>query len=293
MDNPTHSAFASKHPECSRQIANLGRMEDAIASLCFPLFFEPVSVLDDFGPGASPKLLGPMAPALNAWTRHIAYGTIARIRSLTEPLNHNLLDGQLTIASILQRTILENAGRAAYAIERLRDCGRRGSWDDLRAIIPKTLFGTCMTSLEDSLFEDFSDLTAQRPTKVAQFLEALETLAGTENASGQSYFGGLYSLLCDLAHASQRANQGYCRILETTGEGWTIQYGWEEEVKREAIEGALKSTMRCIQGGYAASAMLLTWEFSETAGVLERHSLSETEADWIWRNLLDPGLVFG
>lgn len=293
MDNPTYSAFTSKHPECARQVANLGRMEDAIASLCFPSFFEPVSVLDDFGPGVSPKLLGPIAPALNAWARHMAYGTTARIRSLTEPLVHNLLDGKLTIASVLQRTILENAGRAAYANERLRDCSRRGSWDDMRSLIPKTLFGTCMTALEDSVFEDFSDLTAQRPTKVGQFLEALETLAGTENASGQSFFGGLYSLLCDLAHASQRANQGYCRILETTGEGWTIRYGWEEEVTGEAIEGALKSTMRCIQAGYAASAMLLRWEFAETADGLEWRSLSETEADWIWRNLLDPRLVFG
>jgi hypothetical protein len=51
--------------------------------------------------------------------------------------------------------------------------------------------------------------------------------------------------------------------------------------------------MRCIQAGYAASAMLLRWEFAETADGLEWRSLSETEADWIWRNLLDPRLVFG
>jgi hypothetical protein len=163
----------------------------------------------------------------------------------------------------------------------------------MRALIPKTLFGTCITAREDGVFEDFSDLTAQRPTRVGQFLEALETLAGTEDASGQSFFGGLYGLLCDLAHASQRANQSYCRIPETTADGWTIRYGWEEEVKRESIEGALKSTMRCIQAGYAASAMLLTWEFAETADGLEWRSLCETDADWIWRNLLDPGLVSG
>jgi len=136
-------------------------------------------------------------------------------------------------------------------------------------------------------------LTAQRPAKVGQFIDALERFAGTEDASGQSFFPGLYGLLCDLAHASQRANQGYCRILETSGEGWTMQYRWDEEATRDAIEGALKSTMRCLQAGYAASAMLLAWNFAESADGLEWHSPSESDAKWIWRNLLDPGLVFG
>ena len=268
-------------------------MEDAISALCFPSFFEPIAVLDDFGPGASPKLLGPMAPALSAWTRHIAYGTVARIRALTEPVVHQLHNGNLTIASILQRTILENAGRAAFAISRLTDCSKNGSWDELRGVIPKSLFGTCMTALEDSVFEDFGDLTAQRPAKVSQFLDALEILAGTAEQSGQSFFGGLYALLCDLAHASQRANQGYCRVLDATEEGWTVQYGWTETVNADAIEGALKSTMRCIQAGYGASAMLLAWDFGESTDGLLWSPLSEENAEWIWKNLLDPALVFG
>jgi hypothetical protein len=293
MDNPAYSAFASAHPACASQIVNLGRMEEAISSLCFPSFFEPVSVLDDFGPGATPKILGPMAPALNAWRRHIAYGTIARIRALTEPLIQHLADGRLTIGSVLQRTILENAGRAAFAIGRLTDCSKNDSWNDLRTVIPKSLFGTCMTALQDSVFDDFSELTAQRPAKVGQFIDALETLAGTFEASGQSFFGGLYALLRDLAHASQRANQGYCRVLETTGDGWTVQYGWQEAVTGDAIEGALKSTVRCIQAGYAASAMLLAWDFAESPEGLAWRPLTEPDAKWIWKHLLDPQLAFG
>jgi hypothetical protein len=293
MDNSTFSAFAVAHPSCTRQISNLIRMEDAISSLCFPQFFEPVSVLDGFGPGASPRLLGPMASALNAWTRHTAYGTIARIRGLTEPLVGHLLNRKLSIASILQRTILENAGRAAFALGRLTVCSRNGSWDDLRALVPKTLFGTCMTDLEDSVFEDLSDWRAQRPSKVGQFIDALENLAGTKEAGGEAFFGGLYSLLCDLAHASQRANQGYCRVVETLGEGWTLQYEWEEETSSDAIEGAFKSTMRCLQAGYAASAMLLAWKFKDSAHGLEWHPFSASDGEWVWRNLLDPELVFG
>jgi len=234
-----------------------------------------------------------MAPALNAWARHIAYGTIARIRGLTEPVVQHLLNGKLNVASILQRTILENAGRAAFAVERLRNCSKTGSWDDLRTVIPKTLSGTCMTALEDTIFEDFSELTAQRPVKVGEFIDALERLAGIQETSGQSFFGGLYGLLCDMAHASQRANRSYYRVLETTSNGYTIRYAWEEEASSDAIQGALKSTMQCIQAGYAASAMLLTWHFTESASGLEWRSFSQADAEWIWQNLLDPKLVSG
>jgi hypothetical protein len=183
--------------------------------------------------------------------------------------------------------------KTPVAPHRLRDCSQRGSWDDLRTVIPKTLFGTSMTTVEDSIFEGFPELTAQLPVKVGQFLDALEMLAGTQETNGQSYFGNLYGLLCDMSHASQRGNRGYCRVLETTSEGWTIRYEWEEEVSSEAVEGVLKSAMRCIQAGYATSAMLLTWHFAESASGLEWRSLSQADAEWIWGNLLDPKLVFG
>jgi len=292
-ENATSSAFASAQPACAQQIRNLIRMEDAISSRCFPPFFEPVAVLDDFGPGTSPKLLGAMSAALNAWTHHIGYGTIARVRALTEPLVGHLLDGKLSIASILERTILENAGRAAFAVERLNDCARNNAWDDLRAVIPKTLFGTSMTALEGSVFEELSDLSAQRPFKPGQFINALENLAGTRATVGKPFFGPLYALLCDLAHASQRANGAYCRVLKTTAEGWVLQYTWEEEITADAIQGALKSTMRCLQAAYAASTMLLAWKFVDSTDGLEWHPALESDAEWIWRNLLDPSLVFG
>ena len=187
MENPVYSSFASAYPTSARQIGNLARMEDAISSLCFPSFFEPVSVLDNIGTGGPQRLLGPMAPAINAWRRHVGYGTIARIRALTGPVVRQLADGNLTVASILQRTILENAGRAAFAIDRLTECSKKGEWDDLRTLIPKSLFGTCMTALEATVFEDFWEVTAQRLAKVRQFLDALETLAGTSGAGGQSF----------------------------------------------------------------------------------------------------------
>lgn len=250
-------------------------------------------VLDDFGPGSTPKLIGHLGGPLNAWTRHVAYGTITRLRALTEPTLKLVLQGKITIASVLQRSILENAGRAAFAIGKLTECSKSGKWDDLRLLIPKTLFGTCMTDVEGSIFEELSELTAQRPAKVGQFIDALETLGGTAGG-GQSVFDGLYSFLCDLAHASQRANQSYCRILESSEYGWRLQYTWEEATATpESVGGALNSTMRCLQCGYAACAMLLAWQFADSPDGLEWHAFSERDAEWVWSHVLDPALVFG
>ncbi|MGA8597942.1 MAG: hypothetical protein WB676_24770 [Bryobacteraceae bacterium] len=267
------------------------RIENAVASLGFPAFFEPRAALESIEDGHQ-KLRGPMASTINAWRRHVAFGTITRIRALSVPVVQHLLEQRLTVAAILQRTILENAGRAAFAVDHLTRCSSANSWNDLRVIIPKSLFGTCMTSMEDTLFEDFWDPTAQRPTQVAKFLDALEKLAGTSDMGGQSFFPGLYAFLCDLAHASQRANQSYCQVLDTGDDGWTLQYEWRERAETGAIQGALKSMKRCIQAGYGASVMLLAWDFADGPDGLAWHGLSEKEGEWIWENLLDPHLVF-
>ena len=98
MKNSLIESFAAKHPNSSRQITNLGRMEDAISAYCFEPFFEPVCVLDDLF-GAAPKLFGPMGNHLNAWTRHIGYGTIGRLRQLSEPAIEYLLRDELGVYS--------------------------------------------------------------------------------------------------------------------------------------------------------------------------------------------------
>ena len=38
--------------------------------------------------------------------------------------------------------------------------------------------------------------------------------------------------------------------------------------------------------------MLLSWKFVDSADGLEWNSFSESDAEWVWENLLDPSLVF-
>jgi hypothetical protein len=292
MDNALYRSFIAQYPSCARLIANLDRIENAISPKCFDSFFEPVAFLRSSEPKSATSLVGRLAPYLDAWRCHISYGTTARLRGLTLPLLQQLFDRRLSIASILQRAVMEHAGRAAFALCRLTDCSKTSEWDELRDLIPKTLFGTCMTALDGTVFEDLAEPLAQRPLKPGDYINALERFAGTQENGGKSFFNGIYALLCELTHPSQRANQPFCQVLETRSDGWRLEYAWEEECKTDAIEGALRSTMRCLQAGYAASAMLLTWTFEESGDGVLATEPGDSELKWIWQNLLDPGLVW-
>jgi hypothetical protein len=48
-----------------------------------------------------------------------------------------------------------------------------------------------------------AEVTAQRPAKPSKLIDSLEYFAGAADATGKSFFGGLYAFLCNLTHASQ------------------------------------------------------------------------------------------
>jgi hypothetical protein len=293
MDNEVYSTFAAKHPACSRLVSNLVGIEGAISAGCFTSFFEPVAIVGNSVPKNAQELRGQLVPHLESWSCHIAYGTITRLRGLSRVFMQQLLEDQLSIASVLQRAIIEHAGRAAYAVCRVTECRSNDKWDEMRTLIPKSLFGAAMTDIGGSVLEDFAELLAQRSVRPSDFVEALEKFAGTRDSSGKSFFKGLYALLCDLTHGSQRANQPFCRVLESSDEGWSLEYAWDEHPSAEAVEGTLRTTARCLQAGYAASAMLLAWSFRESADRVVGTAPGPVELRWIWQNILDPELVFG
>jgi hypothetical protein len=293
MNTTPYEALSQRGSDWASLVRNLEHIEAAVASIPFEPFFEPVAVLHGMGSPSVLRLMLVTASHLNAWTRHIAYGTIAKLGSLTGPCLNFLAKDQLDTSGLLQRCILEHAGRAAHSLDSLQRCHKKHSWDDMAELIPKSLFGTCSTRLEGTVFAELAELTAQRPVKPSELIKSLESFAGTFETTGRSFFDGLYSLLCDLAHPSQRANSGFCRMLKDTGSGWFLRYEKIEERNAEASLGGLRATMRCLQAGYAASALLLRWDFDDD---VPDHVVSGPEEDdiaWVLQNILDPGFVFG
>jgi hypothetical protein len=282
-----YQTLAKRGSEWARLVENLTQLEGAVASIPFEEFFEP-----GLGPDSVQKLTSITSAHLVAWTRHVAYGTIARLGSLTRPCLNLLAEDDVVIAGLVERCMLEHAARAAHTLERLRDSHKISSWESLRELIPKTLFGTCLTNPEGTVFEDMAESNPQRPVKPTKLIESLESFAGTSETGGTSFFPGLYAFLCDLTHASQRANSGFCQVASETGNGWFLQYQRSERNKDEASLGALRGAMRCLQAGYGASAMLLFWRFEDDRSGLLARGPDREEVAWVWHNILDPNLVF-
>jgi hypothetical protein len=287
METDIYQLLAQRGEEWASLIDNLKRIERSVASIPYEAFFEP-----GLGPDSAQKLTSIAASHLIAWTRHVAYGTIARLSSLTGPCLSLLTGNQVVLAGLVERCILEHAARAAHALEYLTASHKGASWEGLLELIPKTLFGTCLTNPEGTVFEQMAESNPQRPIKPAKLIESLESFAGTSETGGTSFFPGLYGLLCDLTHASQRANSGFCHVIAETGNGWLLKYERSERDKDEASMGALRGAMRCLQAGYGASAMLLCWSFEDNGPGFVARGPNHEEVAWVWNNILDPNLVF-
>src|SRR5207247_7658690 len=128
--------------------ASLRRIEAAVASIPFEPFFEPVAQLVSRGLDSPATLPAITASHLDAWTRHVAYGTIVRLGDLTGPCLDLLGKNQLIAAGLVERSILEHAARAAYSLEALTGAYKSKSWESMRELIPRVLFGTCLTRSE-------------------------------------------------------------------------------------------------------------------------------------------------
>jgi len=160
MKADRYTVLAQRGQEWARLVANLRKIEGAVDSLPLEPFFEPVSELVDHGLDHPSKLAAITAPHLNAWTRHVAYGTIVRLRDLTGPCLDLLGQNQLIAAGLVERSILEHAARAAYALEALTGAYNSKSREKMRELIPRVLFGTCLTNPENTIFDEFAEVTA-------------------------------------------------------------------------------------------------------------------------------------
>lgn len=292
MSADRYEILAQRGQDWARLIASLRRIEAAVALIPFEPFFEPVAQLVTRDLDAPAMLAAITAPHLDAWTKHVAYGTIVRLGGLTRSSLDFLGENRLIATGLIECAILEHAARAAYSLETLTSSYKSGSWDKMRELIPRMLFGTCLTNPEDTVFEELAEVMPQRPTKPSKFLASLEAFAGTSESTGKSFFGGLYAVLCDLTHASQRANSSFCEVLSDTGSGWFLKYRKTEEEKDEALLGALRGTARCLQARYGASAILLQWSFDEEMPHFVASLPSEKSMASIWNEILDPHLVF-
>jgi hypothetical protein len=105
MKTDRYTVLAERGQDWARLVANLRRIENAVASIPLEPFFEPLAELVRQGKDQPFKLAVVTAPHLNAWTRHVAYGTIVRLTELTGPCLELLGTNQLIAAGLVARQL--------------------------------------------------------------------------------------------------------------------------------------------------------------------------------------------
>ena len=115
-----YEILAQRGKDWARLVANLRRIEAAIASIPFEPFFEPVAQLVSRDLDNPATLAAITASLLGAWTRHVAYGTIVRLGGLTGPCLNLLGENQLIVRGLVERAILEHAGHGERGPEKRR-----------------------------------------------------------------------------------------------------------------------------------------------------------------------------
>src|SRR5438105_3067898 len=97
-------------PAAAETVAAIELLNERVNALPYDQFFEPVSVT--LAVGKKRELLEIGARDLNAWTRHISFGTRCRMRALESAVLLNFGTGETLAALVLLRAHLEAAAMA-------------------------------------------------------------------------------------------------------------------------------------------------------------------------------------
>jgi len=253
-------------------------------------FFEPLSVtLVSKSKGHDPlsgtrRLLRVGPEDLTSWTRHIAFGVRCRMRTLEEPIVRHLECGHTLPAMVLLRSHLEAAALAAHCLQELSAAARQDAMASLRVLIPKTLFGTSLKRHRQkvskaALLKAFEGDTI----RICEAVESLDKFYYLEDADGRLALA--YSLLCEYAHPNHRGVMDFMVATERPG-GWEITYRPEAAPHSQLVVSAMETLLVTMRAGYAATQLLLCWQFATANGELVWRGPSPDQGRRVWLDLL-------
>lgn len=277
------SALTGRFPGSEPELRMIDRLDSAVETLPRDRFYEPVSILDKDAKGQA-KLVNVDGPMLNAWAKHMAYSMRSRLRSLEPGVLRELADGSSLVASTLLRAHLEASAMAALSIETLNASRATGELEQLRTLIPQTLFGTAFfaKATKDERIQNLLTFGEQRTITISKAIEALESFAYGPRSTGSMSF--LYALLCESTHPNNRGTKPFVQVQDVEPEGWLITYTASEFIEAATADGLLRGLVRSMKLGYAATEMLRVAEFSD--GPTPYAGLAPAEVQRIWAAFL-------
>jgi hypothetical protein len=275
-----------KFPSCIPFLAEFKRLRAEVVRVPLPRFFEPKVALVTKG-GAPPELLALDAVSLSSWASHIACGARARMHALEDAVCR-LLDLQEVVpAMALVRAHLETSGFAAFGAGSVRKCADTGNWEEMKRIIPRTLFGTSLKlekkarAIRETILP--SDL---EPVRIAAMVDAMDQFAEQNVTPVAHWFRGAYSILCEYAHPTIRGMKPFCEILNDAGDGWHLQYRFSQSLTEGEAVMAISILTESMRVGHGSALLLQSWQFQDGSEGISCCKTPVEFGDWVWEAIL-------
>jgi len=271
-------------PGVAKTAAALKAVLRATRSFDYPEFAEPKTLrLVASGAEADIEI---DADLLVAWVAHMSHSSRARMELLEDAVLRSLAHSEVITPATLARAHIEAAAWAAYAYEELLKVAETASWDRLKRLLPKMLYGTAIAREAKRLPPDHRDPFWVEPTSVMNAVDALDRFFGVTTGLPGAPLRVLYAVLSDYAHPAIRGVRHLFDPTVETLEGWTIAYSCDERATAADADLILRSLLTSMRFGHGASLLMRLGTVEEDEADITYFKPDEADELEIKRNII-------
>lgn len=284
----------SKFSGVSENIASIRKVAKATRGFDLPEFVEPKTwlirnssdVAVEIDQKSSDVTVEIDADLLAAWICHMSYSSRLRMELLEDAVIRSIAQSELLVASTLARGHMEAAAWAAYTNEELVKSSNSGSWEKLKKLIPKMLYGSAVAGEKNNLPSDAVLMTLIEPSSIMKAIDALDRFLSTVVDKKGRSSRVLYAILCDYAHPTIGGIRHLFDSTSESSESWTIQYSRNEKLDSIDVQAILGALLRNMRLGHAAALLMRLGVIDETRNGLRYEKPNWEDASVIWEHIM-------
>ena len=196
------------------------------------------------------------ADVLVAWVGHMSHSSRIRMEILEEAVLRSLANSEVIAPAMLARAHIEAAAWAAYAYEELLKVAETASWERLRHLLPRMLYGTAIARDAKRLPPEERNPFWLEPANVMNAIDALDRFFRTTTGQAVMPLRPLYAWLSDYAHPTLRGVRHLVDATFENPEGWAITYSQDERATTANADLILRSLLASMRFGHGASLLM-------------------------------------
>jgi|GEM_PF-4460765 len=273
-------------PSTADSVDRISELRDLTSVDAWTPIFEPRSLIEVVD--GKPTLLTVDANGVNAWRRHVADGSSARMRSLEIGVTAELRAGRITSAMAVARAHMEVAGLAALSCNVLYEAGGAGEFKPVEVLILGTYFGSSMRIQVKGtpVLGEFLRPEEVRPLRTGQMIKAMDDFRAGGGEPG-THCQLTYGLLSEYAHPAMRAtSSSFADVISESAEGWQIRYHEGTGPDEASVNMVLEILLSNMRIGHASVALLNHAEVTDSDGAFGFEGPSLQQVHSIYEQLL-------